>query len=387
LSYRLFLQVCALTSLCVLCSPLGAQTSVAGATFGTVIPLSGGTPSDVVLDQTRGLLYLVNTSGNRVDVLNTSTNTVVNSIQVGLGPLAAAMSMDGAYLYVTNGTGLSVSVINLTTQAQTQVVSLPAAPQGVEVGNDGRALITTAGTTSGTTTTNTLLIFDQTQTSGSQLTAVVTPPPPSTPVPLTPQTLATPTTKFYSKLLRTPNGQYIVGLFSPTTTTTYMFVYEVSSGTILRSRTVTGQSTVLSMSPDGSRFMAGYTLYSVATLSAMAQMNNANAPFSFSVPFSNVQNTGGSVFTPDGTTLYAAFNTASGTTAPLPPTSASVLLVSNPTNLGITLGIRLRESIVAKMVMTSDGKNAWSLSASGLICRSRHYTATPSWLLPRRRCF
>ena len=361
---RLFRQLCGAAILC--CAALSAQTTTTGATFGTVIPLSGGTPSDVVFDQARGLLYLVNTAGNRVDVLSTATNSVTGSITVGRGPLAAAMSMDGSFLYVTNGIDLSVSVVNLITLSQSQVVSLPAAPQGVEVGNDGRALITTAGTGTATAPANTLLIFDQTQASGLQLTAVVVPPPPSTPTPLTPQTLATPDTKFYSKLARTPNGQYIVGIFSPTAATTYMFVYEVSSGTILRSRTVAGQSTVLAMSPDGSRFMAGYTLYDVATLSALGQMNNANAPFAFNLAFSTRQNTGGSVFTPDGKTLYGAFNTATFTTPP-PPTSASVLLVADPSNLGISLGIRLPESIVARMVISSDGTNAWSLSASGLI--------------------
>jgi YVTN family beta-propeller protein len=350
----------------LLAGSLQAQTAATGATFGTVIPLAGGTPSDVVLDQARSLLYLVNNAGNRIDMLNTATNTLAGSINVGRGPLAAAISMDDNFLYVTNGTDSTLSVIDLRAQQVTQIVTLPAAPQGVEVGADGRALVTTAGTGSTTNPVNTLLIYDQTQPTATQLTAVVVPPPPSTPTPLTAQTLATPDTKFYSKLIRTPNGQYIVGIFSPTTSTTYMFVYEVASGTILRSRTVTGQSTVLSMSPDGSRFMAGYTLYDVATLSALGQMNNANAPFSFSLTFSTRQNTGGSVFTPDGKSLYGAFNTATFTNPP-PPTSAAVLLVADPGNLGISLGIKLPESIVAKMVITPDGANAWSLSASGLI--------------------
>ena len=95
-------------------------------------------------------------------------------------------------------------------------------------------------------------------------------------------------------------------------------------------------------------------------------MNNANAPFSFSLTFSAVQNVGGSVFTPDGKTLYGAFNTAAFTNPP-PPSSSSVLLVANPANLGISLGIKLPESIVSKMVIASDGSNAWSLSASGLV--------------------
>ncbi len=371
LSFRLFQRlstrsaVFLVTFLCLTLSAY-AQTTTSGATFGTVIPLAGGTPSDVVLDQPRGLLYLVNTAGNRIDILSAVTNSITSSITVGKGPLAAAISMDDVYLYVTNGTDLTMSVIDLRLQQVTQTVTLPAAPQGVEVGADGRALVTTAGTGSTTAPVNTLLIYDQTQPVATQLTAVVVPPPPSTPTPLTAQTLATPDTKFYSKLARTPNGQYIVGLFSPTTTTTYMFVYEVASGTILRSRTVTGQSTVLSMAPDGSRFMAGYTLYDVATLSALGQMNNANAPFSFSLTFSTRQNTGGSVFTPDGKSIYGAFNTATFTNPPA-PTSASVLLVADPSNLGISLGIKLPESIVARMVITPDGSKAWSLSASGLI--------------------
>ena len=343
-----------------------AQTA---ATFGQVVKL-GGTPSDLVLDQSRQLLYLVNQSGNRVDVLDISTNAVVKSIAVGQGPVAAAMSMDSAFLYVTNAASASLSLIDLNSGYVVQTVSMPAAPQGVEVGSDGRALVSTLGTTvtSGgvTTTTNTLLIFDRTQTAANQLLAVQTPPPPSTPAPLPTTTTTVPTTKFLSKLIRTPDGNYIIGLTNPSATQTYLFVYEVSSGSILRSRTVTGQSTVLAISPDGSRFMAGYTLYDTGTLSILGQMNNANAPFSFPTTFSTLQNVGGSVFSPDGKTLYGAFNVAASST-PLPPPNSSTLLISDPSNLAISLGIRLPENIVAKMVLTSDGANAWSLSQSGLI--------------------
>jgi hypothetical protein len=74
------------------------------------------------------------------------------------------------------------------------------------------------------------------------------------------------------------------------------------------------------------------------------------------------------VFTPDGTTLYSAFNTAP-TTIPASPSLSSTLLVNDPTNLGIRLGIKLPESIVAKIVMLSDGSQAWGLSDSGLIHR------------------
>ena len=348
--------VCALLTLANPGISLMAQTAAA---FGQVISL-GATPSDMVLDESRQRLYLVNQSANRIDVFSTTTNSVVRNILVGPGPQAAAMSVDNAYLYVTNAGNSTVSVIDLSGSFVTQTVSMPAVPQGVAVGADGRALIGTAA--------GTLLILDRTQAAANQLTVVPTPAPPSMPAPLPSITLQKPNTTFPSRLIRTPNGQYIVGLTNPAPAQTYLFVYEVSSGSILQSRTVTGQSSVLAMSPDGSRFMAGYTLYDVAALSILAQMNNANAPFSFSAPFSAVQNAGGSVFSPDGTTIYGAFNVAAAATPTLLPVpNSSTLLVSDPGNLAIKLGIRLPESIVANMVMTSDGANAWGLSQSGLI--------------------
>lgn len=353
--------VVVVASYAALCAPtVWAQTTA--ATFGKVITL-GGTPSDGVLDESRHLIYLVNQPGNRVDLFSTSNNALIGSIPVGNGPLAAAMSPDSTLLYVTNGASSTVSVVDLAGQAVIQTVTMPAQPQGVEVGSDGRALISTAGTTGGA---NTLLIFDRMQSGASQLTAVVTPPPPSTPAPLPTQTLARPTTTFLSKLKRTPNGQYIVGLTNPSATQTYLFVYEVSSGTILRSRTVTGQSTVIAMSPDGSRFMAGYTLYDINTLSILGQMNNANAPFSFAAAFNTVANVGGAAFSPDGKTIYGAFNVAANTN-PAPPANSSTLLLTDPNNLAINLGIRMPESIVAKVLITADGGDAWSLSQSGLI--------------------
>jgi YVTN family beta-propeller protein len=351
----------ALAAALISAAPFRLDAQTTSATFGQVISL-GGTPSDIVLDESRHVLYLVNEGGNRIDIVGTSTNAVSGNIPLGTGsgPLAAAMSPDNAYLYVTNGTSNTVSVIDLSGGTVIQTVSVPAQPQGIAVGADGRALI------SSTNTTNPLLVFDRSQATTNQLTPVLTPPPPSTPTPLPPQTLTRPTTTFLSKLAATPGGAYIVGITNPTTTTSYLFVYEVSSGSILRSRTVTGQSTVLAISPDGSRFMAGYTLYDIATLSVLGQMNNANAPFSFSAVFSTAANIGGSVFSPDGTTLYGAFNIAA-TSNPPAPTNSSTLLISDPNNLAIHLGIRLPESIVAKVVILHDGSSAWSLSQSGLI--------------------
>jgi hypothetical protein len=103
----------------------------------------------------------------------------------------------------------------------------------------------------------------------------------------------------------------------------------------------------------------------------IAQYNTANVPFPLSTTsgttsFNSTQNMGGSVFTPDGTTLLSAFNVAPQTTPASRP-QASTLLISNPRNLGVRLGIKVPESIVAKMVILPTGEEAWGLSESGLI--------------------
>lgn len=342
------------------------------AAFGEIVRL-GGTPSDIVLDEARSRLYLVNSNANRVDVWDYSTKSKLTPIPVGRGPLAGAISMDGQYLYVTNaGTTAqpdsTLSVIDLGQNQVTATVPLPARPQGVEVGYDGRVLISTLGTGTNNAA-NTLLLYDRNQTN-LQVTAVPVPTPPVTPPSLGTTLISRPITTFYSKMTRTPDGRFIIGLSVITGgSTTQAFVYDVDGGVVLRSRNVTGQSTVLAVSPDGGRFMAGFTMYNQATLAVMSQYSTVNAPFPFPAGFTTanaLQNLGGSVFSPDGETLYGTYNQAPSTQPPSRPLS-SILFICDARNLSVKLGIRLPESIVARMVITSDGAHAWGLSESGLI--------------------
>jgi DNA-binding beta-propeller fold protein YncE len=274
--------------------------------------------------------------------------------------------MDDRYLYVSNNGSSTLTEIDLSVGQVDQTVSLSASPEGVEVGADGRVLITTNGTST-TDTVNSLLVYDRTT---QQVTPVAFAPPPATPTTLPRVTATRGTTTFRGKLIRTPDGNYIIGLSTVNNNAqTILFVYETASGAILRSRTVTGQSTVLSISGDGSRFMAGFTLYDTNTLNVVAQQNTANIPFPLSstnATFSTLANVGGSVFAPDGETLYSAFNVAPNTT-PAPRPQASTLLIGSSRNLGVQLGIKIPESIIAKMLITSDGSEAWGLSESGLI--------------------
>jgi len=362
-------------SVCVLLAhSLHAQSS--GATFGDVISL-GGTPSDIVLDESRQRLYLVNSSGNRVDIYDYSAQAVVGQIGVGQNPLAAAMSMDGAFLYVSNHDDSSLTVINLTGSSPVMVntMALPAKPQGLEVGADGRVLIATDG--SGTNSlSNTLLLFDGSQAAGNQVLPVAFPPPAPTPPTLQPITGTRSVSQFNGRLVRTPDGKYIVGFSATAITTTtnattsqpVIYVYETASGTLLASRTIGATSTtlpssVLAMAPDGASFMAGATLYDTASLNVIGQQNSANAPFTMAAINTTTSPVGGSVFSPDGKTLYSAFNVAAAAGAP----QANILLLSDQRSLAIRLGINLPESSQGRMVITADGSQAWTLSSSGVI--------------------
>ena len=64
----------------------------------------------------------------------------------------------------------------------------------------------------------------------------------TTPAPLPAQPTGRPTTTFPGNLLRTPDGNFIVGVITPTNASTYIFVYEVASGVILRNRTRRGRA-------------------------------------------------------------------------------------------------------------------------------------------------
>lgn len=349
----------------LMASALGAQTGL----FGNVVTL-GETPSDVVLDELRGVLYLVRSNANRVEVYDYINKRLQNPISVGNFPVSAAMSPDGATLYVTNATSTSVSVVRLADNTVVNTLSLPVRPEGIAVGADGRVLITTQGT-GVNNALQTLLLYDPRQDASLQLTAVQSPATISTGNINQNVFFGRPITPFPGRLLTTPDGNFIVGMVAINqqlnTAQTTMFVYEVASGTILRNRTVTGQSTVLAMSPDGGRFMAGSSQYDFATLNVRGIMNTANLPFTLTgaVGFPTGVNFGGSVFSPDGQTLYSAFNYTATATNQRP--TSNVLFIGNPNNLGVRLGIKLPESILGKMVITADGSQIFALSESGVL--------------------
>lgn len=340
----------------LLALPLGA------ATFGTVFSPPGGVSfSDLALDESRTLLFLVNTNSNRIDIFNTRTRTYGTSIPTDLQPVSAALSRDHRFLYVTTYTSSLLDIIDLTVNQVTSRISLPSNPEGVAVGTDGRVLISAVGTT------GSLMIYDPSAGATNPLSAVPVLPPASTP-PVLPTPSGRIFVSYRSRLTATPDGRFIIGVNGPTATTKTVFVYESASGTVLRSRTVTNLSTTIAISPDGSKFMAGSTLFDTQTLQVLAQESTANAPFTFpagaAANFNTQQNQGGSTFSPDGSVLYAAFNIA-----PVGAARANItqLLLNDPDNLLITTGIEMPENLAGKMVIDAAGANIYALSDSGIM--------------------
>jgi uncharacterized protein (TIGR03437 family) len=95
-------------------------------------------------------------------------------------------------------------------------------------------------------------------------------------------------------------------------------------------------------------------------------MANAPYPVAPGTDINLVSNQGGSVFSPDGGTLYAAFD-ISPVQNPPAPANVSQLMMNDPNNLLIRMGIQLPENLAGKMVISSDGSNAYALSDSGFI--------------------
>src|SRR5271165_5034092 len=103
-------------------------------------------PVQAVLAPNGTTAYVLNSGAGTVSVVNTSTNSVTATLKVGLLPSHAAVSPDGSSVYVTNTGSNSVSVISTTTTPQSVVATIPVgfAPVGVAI-TGKTAYVTNAG--------------------------------------------------------------------------------------------------------------------------------------------------------------------------------------------------------------------------------------------------
>jgi uncharacterized protein (TIGR03437 family) len=339
-----------------------------GATFGTVVPHTQPI-ADLVLDQARKRIYLVDTYSNQVDVYNTANNppTLATTINTSATPLAVAMSRSGKFLYVACYDASALDIIDLTSASFSRTsVSLGANPEGVAVGSNELVLISTIGTGTGQAV---LTTYNPSASGSSALQAIVVAPT----APATPQ-LPPPNGLMYfasrSQLQATLDGTRIIGV-NQTASTRTVFVFDVASSTVLASRTIAGISPILAVSPDGSEFLSGSMLFETSTLLVLAQQNATNSPFVFpaGASFTTETNQGGAVFLPDGSELLTAYNIVP-VQSPAAKSNTSQLLINTPDSLLIQLGVMLPENLGGKIVVTSDGATMYAISQSGFLVAS-----------------
>ena len=363
--------------------------SASGATLGRVVPLTTGA-SDLVLDDSRSRVYLIGSVLNQVQIYSIQKQAVQSTVATDATPLSAALSRDGNSLYVACYDASLLDVVDLNTLAVSAQIKLPGKPEGVAVGGDGRVLISTTGSGTGGTS-NVLLLYDPSPNALAPLMAVTIAPAPPTP-PTFPPPSGRPFLANHSQLVASRDGSTIAGVTVPATGSPTVFVYQTASATVLRSRIVAGTSSVLTISDDGTRLMCGPDLFDTATLQVLGQENLVNAPYPITpgTSFNLQSNQGGGVFSPDGLTLYAAFDIAPMGVA----ANVSQLMMNDPDNLLIKMGIQLPENLAGKMVISSDGTNIYALSDTGFtivpigtLAQSPLAVASPSVaLLTRDAC-
>jgi YVTN family beta-propeller protein len=87
----------------------------------------------VLLNDDASKLYVSTGRGKSVFTVDTKTNTVLNSVEVGRRPWGIALSLDGKSLYTANGPSNDVSVVDLATNAVTKKVQAGKGPWGLLV--------------------------------------------------------------------------------------------------------------------------------------------------------------------------------------------------------------------------------------------------------------
>ncbi len=131
----------------------GTTVRVVNLTTNTIVgpPITVGlAPAGLAISPDGAFVYVINyVTGNPVSgtisVIQTSTNTVVNTIPGFSGPFAIAITPNGKYAYVTNfGSnnfapfGTSISVVNLTSNTIIAAINVGIQPSGIAITPDGR---------------------------------------------------------------------------------------------------------------------------------------------------------------------------------------------------------------------------------------------------------
>ena len=87
-----------------------------------------GRPQGAVLSLDGTLLYLTNSDGNRISIIDTDTKEVIGEIETAEGPGRIAITPDGKQLVYNLQAGEACGFADIATGTQTDVVKLEGPP-------------------------------------------------------------------------------------------------------------------------------------------------------------------------------------------------------------------------------------------------------------------
>jgi YVTN family beta-propeller protein len=90
-------------------------------------------PMAVLMSPDATKLYVSTGRGKQVFTIDTATNKVLGSVEVGPRPWGIALSLDGKMLYSANGPSNDISVVDLATNSVVKKVKVGSSPWGMVV--------------------------------------------------------------------------------------------------------------------------------------------------------------------------------------------------------------------------------------------------------------
>ncbi|WP_083878518.1 YncE family protein [Acetivibrio cellulolyticus] len=93
-------------------------------------------PTGIAITPNGNFVYVINNVTNDVTVINTCDNTIIANVRVGEFPIAVAITPNGKFAYVANTFSNTVSVINTITLEIVATIRVGNFPEGVEISCD-----------------------------------------------------------------------------------------------------------------------------------------------------------------------------------------------------------------------------------------------------------
>ncbi|MBS1501601.1 MAG: beta-propeller fold lactonase family protein, partial [Bacteroidetes bacterium] len=121
--------------------------SVINTTTNTVINTinvtTGANPQGLSISPDGSKLYVANSNGGTISVISTSTNSVIATINNGYNNFETLLSPDGSLLYVTDSNVDNITIINTSTNKVINTMSTGFYPSGMSISPDGHYLYVT----------------------------------------------------------------------------------------------------------------------------------------------------------------------------------------------------------------------------------------------------